>query len=416
MFLFSAQYQDVATLACLPHYTSGQTYFYPAFNAARSEDAIKFAHEFGTVLAMPIMLEAVMRVRASRGLRMASFHGNFFVRSTDLLAMPAVPQDQSYAIEVQIEETLTQPFVVFQTAVLHTTCYGERRIRVVTSAVPTTANMSEVFASTDQIAIITLLANKAVERSLTHKLEDARDALFQKMVDILVAYKQSMTAGGAGASAQLGIPDNMKMLPVLILGLLKSVGIRQSAQIPPDLRAYAQALLTTLPSELLIPYLYPTFYSLHNMPPEAGTIGENGIILPAPLPLTSERLERHGLFLIEDGQNIFLWVGRDAVPQLIMDVFNLPSYEALRGGKMTLPVLENDFSQRVNSIIAKTRELRHGPYYPHLYVVKDDGEPALRLWALSCLIQDRSDVLPSYQQFVTQLRDKVNGVGGGGGY
>lgn len=58
------------------------------------------------------------------GLRMASFHGNFFVRSTDLLAMPAVPQDQSYAIEVQIEEAITTPFVVFQCAVLHTTCYG----------------------------------------------------------------------------------------------------------------------------------------------------------------------------------------------------------------------------------------------------------------------------------------------------
>ena len=53
--------------ACLPHYTSGQTFFYPAFNASRTEDAIKFAHEFGEVLAMPIMLEAVMRVRASKG-------------------------------------------------------------------------------------------------------------------------------------------------------------------------------------------------------------------------------------------------------------------------------------------------------------------------------------------------------------
>ncbi len=53
--------------ACLPHYTSGQTYYYPAFNAGRTEDAMKFAHEFGEVLAMPIMLEAVIRVRASRG-------------------------------------------------------------------------------------------------------------------------------------------------------------------------------------------------------------------------------------------------------------------------------------------------------------------------------------------------------------
>ncbi|KAG7448674.1 CPII coat sec24 protein [Guyanagaster necrorhizus] len=409
MFLFSTSYQDVATLACLPHYTSGQTYYYPAFNAGRSEDALKFAHEFGGVLAMPIMLEAVMRVRASRGIRMASFHGNFFVRSTDLLAMPAVPQDQSYAIEIQIEETVTSPFVVLQTAVLHTTCYGERRIRVITTALPTTTSLSEVFASVDQIALATLFANKAVERSLTHKLEDARDYLYQRLVEILIAYKSSMTAGGAGASAQLAISENMKMLPVLILGLLKNVGIRQSAQIPPDIRAYSQAMLTSLPSQVLIPYIYPAFYSLHNMPPEAGTVGPEGIILPPVLPLTSERLERHGLFLIEDGQTIFLWIGRDAVPQLVMDVFDLPNYEVLRGGKYTLPILENPFSQRVNAIIQKTREMRRGVYYPHLYVVKEDGEPPLRLWALSAFIQDRLDVLPSYHQFIGSLKEKVNG-------
>jgi protein transport protein SEC24 len=145
---------------------------------------------------------------------------------------------------------------------------GERRIRVITTAYPVTSNLSEVFASADQVAIATLLANKAVERTITHKLEDARDAVQGKLVEILQAYKTSMTAAGAGASAQLAVSENMRMLPVLVLGLLKNVGIRQSAQIPPDLRAYAQALLTSLPSQLLVPYIHPTFYSLHNMPPE----------------------------------------------------------------------------------------------------------------------------------------------------
>jgi hypothetical protein len=77
----------------------------------------------------------------------------------------------------------------------------------------------------------------------------------------------------------------------------------------------------------------------------------------------------------------------------------------------TLPILDNDFSQRINAIVQKTREMRRGVYYPHLYVVKEDGEPPLRMWALSCLIQDRADVLPSYQQFVQQLKDKVMGQG-----
>jgi protein transport protein SEC24 len=70
-------------------------------------------------------------------------------------------------------------------------------------------------------------------------------------------------------------------------------------------------------------------------------------------------------------------------------------------------VLDNPFSQRVNAIIQKSREMRRGVYYPQLYVVKEDGEMPLRLWALSLLIQDRADVLPSYQQFITSLKDKV---------
>lgn len=79
-----------------------------------------------------------------------------------------------------------------------------------------------------------------------------------------------------------------------------------------------------------------TSFFILSDPLQAGTIGENGVILPPALPLTSERLERHGLFLIEDGQTIFLWVGRDAVPQLVQDVFDLPSYDVLRGGKAGL--------------------------------------------------------------------------------
>lgn len=73
-----------------------------------------------------------------------------------------------------------------------------------------------------------------------------------------------------------------------------------------------------------------------------------------------------------------------------------------------MPILENDFSRRVNAVVQKIREMRRGVYYPHLYVVKEDGEPPLRLWALSALIQDRADVLPSYQQFVSSLKEKVN--------
>ena len=76
---------------------------------------------------------------------------------------------------------------------------------------------------------------------------------------------------------------------------------------------------------------------------------------------------------------------------------------------MSLPLLDNPFSQRVNAVIQKTREMRHGVYYAPVYIVKEDGDAPLRLWALSGLIQDRADVLPSYQQFIGQIKDKVRG-------
>jgi protein transport protein SEC24 len=68
MFLFSSNYQDVASLSCLPRYTGGQTFYYPGWSASRSEDTVKFANEFSKFLSMEIALEAVMRIRATSGM------------------------------------------------------------------------------------------------------------------------------------------------------------------------------------------------------------------------------------------------------------------------------------------------------------------------------------------------------------
>ena len=158
----------------LPRYTGGQTYFYPGWNAARQEDAIKLAQEFTNYLSSEIGLEAVLRVRASTGLRMSAFYGNFFNRSSDLCAFPAFPRDQQYNVEVAIDETLARPQVFLQAAVLHTSCNGSRRIRVLTLALPTTDNLAAVYASADPAAITTYFSHKAVERALSSGLDAAR--------------------------------------------------------------------------------------------------------------------------------------------------------------------------------------------------------------------------------------------------
>jgi protein transport protein SEC24 len=224
MFLFSAQYQDVASLSNLPRYTGGQTWFYPGWSAARTEDAIKFASEFSSYLSAEIGLEAVLRVRATTGLRMNAFYGNFFNRSSDLCAFPAFPRDQGFVVEVAIDETLTKPYVCLQTAVLHTTCNGERRIRVLTLCLPTTESIANVYASADQQAIAAYFSHKAVEKALGSGLEAARDSLSNKLIEVLQTYRKELAGGNMG-SGGIQLPVNLRALPVLFLGLIKNVSI-----------------------------------------------------------------------------------------------------------------------------------------------------------------------------------------------
>ncbi|KAM0696749.1 hypothetical protein Q7P36_003998 [Cladosporium allicinum] len=412
MFLFSAQYQDVASLSNLPRYTGGQTYFYPAWNAARTEDAIKFATEFSDYLSSEIGLEAVLRVRTTTGLRPSAFYGNFFNRSSDLCAFPAMPRDQAYVVEIAIDESVTKAFACLQVGVLHTTCNGERRIRVLTLSIPTTQNLAEVYASADQQAITHYFAHKAVERALSSGLDAARDAIQAKIIELLQTYKKELGGGNMGGGG-LQFPANLRGLPMLFLGLMKNLGLRKSAQIPTDLRSAALCLLSTLPLPLLMQYIYPRLYSLHDMPDDAGLpdAQTGAIVMPPPLNLSSANLVPYGLYLIDDGQTQFMWLGRDAVPALIADVFGTEDKNMLKQGKTSIPVIDSEMNERVRAVVEKSRDHRGkgcgSIVVPPLYLIREDGEPSLRLWAQTLLIEDRADQGVSGAQFIGMLREKV---------
>lgn len=81
------------------HTPPRQVYHYPNFHAGR--DGAKLAAEVTHNLSRPTAWEAVMRIRCSRGLKVSSFHGHFFNRSTDLLALPTCDPDKAFAVQVR---------------------------------------------------------------------------------------------------------------------------------------------------------------------------------------------------------------------------------------------------------------------------------------------------------------------------
>ncbi|KAI9502982.1 hypothetical protein BX070DRAFT_225987 [Coemansia spiralis] len=417
---FGQQPMDIATLSGLARHTGGSQFYYPSFMATYNPEVERFTQEFSNHLGAQVGLEAVLRIRASKGLRMTSYYGNFFLRSLDLLALPNVTPNHSYAVEVELEENLTTPVVFFQTALLHTTSYGERRIRVSTLALPTTDNIHTVFHKADQIAIASLLSKKAVDRALVAKLEDAREALQHKALEIIGAFKTECTQSSSGATTQLQIPRTLQLLPFLALASLKHTSLRSGNNVPPAIRMTAINFILTLPAEQGVqPYTVPRLYSLHDLPAEAGYPDEQtGItVLPPSLGLSAEALSPYGMYLLHDGHDIFLWIGREVNPALSQSLFNVHDVRTIPSGGINIPDFSSgsdkpakglELNFQVNNIIRRLNDLCHNLWAPVIYVCKEDSDTHLRLMLSQRLLDDMVPGAPSYQQFLNQLRDKIN--------
>lgn len=437
LFLTGSKYQDVATLSNLPRFTAGQTHFYPSWVCTKIEDVNKLSKEISEHLSMDIALEAVLRVRCSTGFRMSGFFGNFFNRSSDLCSFPTFPRDQNYVIEVSIEENIAKPVVFFQAAVLHSTCYGERRIRVMNLAVPTSSKLDDIYASADQLAITDYFTQRAIEKALANSLGDGRDYLIKSVVDILNVYRKDLVPGNVTGSSPLQISTNMRMLPLLLFSLTKHLAFREQ-RVPADHRAIALNNLGSLPLSQLIKLIYPTVYSLHNMADECGlpeevvTVNEETgeeetststeILLPEPINDTKASWENYGLYLIDNGSELFLWVSGDVVPGLVYDLFGTENLYSVQTGKTELPEFsfeESEFNYKVRQIIGKIREQKDSIVWKSLYIIigGSSNEPiemtqqrdlmALRLWAMSCLVEDKTQFEQGYREFLTSLRSKV---------
>lgn len=397
MFIFGNQFADVATLNVVPRFTGGQTHFYPGFSSSNQGDAIRLKEEIISLLSEQVGLEAVMRTRCSPGIVCRAFYGNCTTRVPDIMALPNVPRDQSYCIDLGIEEDIQGSFVHFQTALLYTTCFGERRIRVMNLCLPVTKSISELYSSVDQVALARAICHQATDKGANGKLRDGREYLSKQVVDVCSGYAKEVI-GVSSANSQLTVCRELNVLPLLILGVLKTEAFNDASAIPADIRAQSALLLRTLPTDAWLQLVHPNFYSIYNMPQLAGTIDNTTgkCVMPPALNLSSEKLESHGCYLIENSQQILLWIGKGAVPQLCKDLLGVTSIQEVKSGQVAmLPKVKSLISERVNNIVEHLQKDRHTTYYPSLFIVKEDGDPMLRSRFLNYLIEDRQPTGPT---------------------
>ncbi|XP_041122702.1 protein transport protein Sec24A-like isoform X2 [Polyodon spathula] len=404
LFLLSGQYCDLASLACISKYSAGGVHYYPSYHHLHNPAQVEqLQRDLKRYFSRKIGFESVMRVRCTKGLSIHTFHGNFFVRSTDLLSLPNINPDSGFAVQMSIEENLLDmPVVSFQAALLYTSSKGERRIRVHTLCLPVVNSMADIFAGADVQAITGLLASMAVDRSVTASLSDARDALVNAAIDTLRAYR----SGGLSVQQPgLVAPACLRLLPLYVVALLKQKAFRTGMSTRLDERVFAMCQLKYQPLAYLMLMIHPALYRVDNLTDEGAiSITDRTIPQPATLQLSVEKLSRDGSFLMDSGSVLYLWVGRNCAPNFITQVLGVPDYTAIPQTMTRLPELDTAESTRTRAFISWLREQR--PFYPILHVIRE--ESPLKASFMQHMVEDRTESALSYYEFLLHLQQQVN--------
>ncbi|XP_048190038.1 protein transport protein Sec24A isoform X2 [Perognathus longimembris pacificus] len=404
LFLLSGQYSDLASLGCISRYSAGSVYYYPSYHHQHNPVQVqKLQKELQRYLTRKIGFEAVMRIRCTKGLSIHTFHGNFFVRSTDLLSLPNVNPDAGYAVQMSVEENLTDTQLVsFQSALLYTSSKGERRIRVHTLCLPVVATLNEIFLGADVQAISGLLANMAVDRSVTASLSDARDALVNAVIDSLAAYRSLVLSN---QQPGLMVPFSLRLFPLFVLALLKQKSFQTGTNARLDERIFAMCQVKNQPLVHLMLTTHPSLYRVDNLSDE-GALNINDRTIPQPpiLQLSVEKLSRDGAFLLDAGSVLMLWIGKNCAQNFLNHVLGVQNYASIPQPMTDLPELDTPESARTIAFISWLREQR--PFFPVLYVIRD--ESPMKASFLQNMVEDRTESALSYYEFLLHIQQQVN--------
>ncbi|PFH31291.1 putative transport protein Sec24 [Besnoitia besnoiti] len=358
----SCPYYDLATVLPLAQLTGGEVRYYPAFHKLQQGEQLE--RDVVHVITRTTGWEAVMRIRVSRGWRISSRHGRFFLRGTDLFVLPTVNEDSTFSISMELDDQAggaTGPagvgsdVIAVQAALLYTNSDGERRIRVHTFCLPVSQNIQDIVSSIDPEVVSCILVQQAIDQSLRSKIADGRAFLQTSCAQLLSVlhsvgsspqvaasglyslpslqhYGAAVTAAGNPSSGAL--MEAGRLVALLLLGALKSTSFRPVKEVTTDQRVYSWGRLLSLPVDMICAYLHPRMLPLHNLEamggnPEQVLDGKEDIILPPQLRLTAEEMTQDGAYLLENGEEMLLWIGRSISPHWLSTVFGVQSLDCV---------------------------------------------------------------------------------------
>ncbi|XP_050832557.1 protein transport protein Sec24C isoform X6 [Serinus canaria] len=394
LFLFPNQYLDVATLGVVPYQTGGSIYKYAYFQL--ETDQYRFLNDLRKDVQKEVGFDAVMRVRTSTGIRATDFFGAFYMSNTTDVEMAGLDCDKTITVEFKHDDKLSEDSgALLQCALLYTSCAGQRRLRIHNLSLNCCTQLADLYRNCETDTLINYLAKHAYRGVLSSPVKTVRDALINQCAQILACYRKNCAS--PSSAGQLILPECMKLLPVYLNCVLKSDVLQPGPEVTTDDRAYIRQLVTSMDVAETNVFFYPRLLPLTKADVDSDS-------LPAAIRNSEERLSKGDIYLLENGLNIFVWVGVNVQQSLIQNLFGVSSFSQISNALSTLPVLENPFSKKVRSIVDTLQGQRSR--YMKLIIVKQEDK--LEMLFKHFLVEDKSlSGGASYVDFLCHMHKEI---------
>ncbi|XP_051472824.1 protein transport protein Sec24C isoform X2 [Apus apus] len=394
LFLFPNQYLDVATLGVVTYQTGGSIYKYAYFQLETDQD--RFLNDLRRDVQKEVGFDAVMRVRTSTGIRATDFFGAFYMSNTTDVEMAGLDCDKTITVEFKHDDKLSEDSgALLQCALLYTSCAGQRRLRIHNLSLNCCTQLADLYRNCETDTLINYLAKYAYRGVLSSPVKAVRDALISQCAQILACYRKNCAS--PSSAGQLILPECMKLLPVYLNCVLKSDVLQPGPDVTTDDRAYIRQLVTSMDVAETNVFFYPRLLPLTKADVDSDS-------LPAAIRNSEERLSKGDIYLLENGLNIFVWVGVNVQQGLLQNLFGVSSFGHISNTLSTLPVLENPFSKKVRSIVDMLQMQRSR--YMKLIIVKQEDK--LEMLFRHFLVEDKSlSGGASYVDFLCHMHKEI---------
>ncbi|XP_021730205.1 protein transport protein Sec24-like At4g32640 [Chenopodium quinoa] len=393
VFLTTQSYMDIVSISVVPRTTGGQVYYYYPFSSL--SDTAKLYNDLRWNVSRPQGFEAVMRVRCSQGLQVQEYTGNFCKRIPTDVDLPAIDCDKTITVTLKHDDKLQDGAeCAFQCAILYTTVYGQRRIRVMNLSLSCTSALPNLFRSADLDAQFTCFLKQAGNEIPTLPLSQVREHATNHCVNILHSYRKFCST--VQSTGQLILPEALKLLPLYTLALTKSTGLRTDGRI--DDRSFWMTYVSSVSAPLGVPLVYPRLIAVHDLISKE----TDGSLIPSALPLSSENISDDGIYLLENGLDALIYIGNSVNSNILQQLFGFSSVAEIPT-QFVLQQHDNSQSKKLNEVINEIRRQRCS--YLRLKLCKQGDSSGMLFF--SYMVEDKSPLGLSYVEFLVHIHRQI---------